>query len=79
MPPTAKANFELEVSHPQLIAPCIRPSLYSDSLELSVKQERLAANIETDSLSSLRGLVNSLLRLVKLGEKMDLSADEDES
>lgn len=73
MPTEAQATFSLKVNRPELIAQCVRPSLSSNKVDIRNEDGELNVVIDSDSLSNLRGLTNSLLRLVKLGQKMDVA------
>lgn len=76
MTPEAEAEFTLGVDRPELVARCVRPGFDSDKLKVGAAKDKLVAEIRSDSLSNLRGLTNSLLKLVKLSQKLAVGGGE---
>ena len=73
-----RAELEFELDHPEKVCDSLVPDL-SDSgrvvFETSI-DEGLNVSVEADSLGSMRGGLNTVMRLVKLSEKFMGDIDE---
>ena len=73
-----RAELEFDLDHPEKVQSSVAPDL-SDSGRVvfdTWMDDGLNVSVEADSLGSMRGALNTVMRLVKLSEKFMGDIDE---